>query len=97
MPQGGLLDVAVQESHPENVCRLSFSDSGVGISEGILERIFEPFVTSKERGTGLGLAVSRRIVQEHQGKLSAANQSQQGAVFTVELPMRSEQSDTMSK
>ena len=93
MMQGGVLNVVLHESPQDNICRVSFTDAGIGIPDTILDRIFEPFVTSKERGTGLGLAVSRRIVQDHKGKLIAANQSKQGAVFTVELPLHLEDSD----
>jgi two-component system, NtrC family, sensor histidine kinase HydH len=93
MIQGGILNIAVQESFQENICRVTFSDAGVGIPDDILDRIFEPFVSSKERGTGLGLAVSRRIVQEHQGIIKAANQNEKGAVFTVELPLHLVESD----
>jgi two-component system, NtrC family, sensor histidine kinase HydH len=93
MMHGGVLNVALYESPQDNICRVSFADAGIGIPETILDRIFEPFVTSKERGTGLGLAVSRRIVHDHKGKLIAANQSKQGAVFTVELPLHLEDSD----
>ena len=54
----------------------------------ILERIFEPFVTSKEHGTGLGLAVSHRIAKEHGGTLLANNRTEGGAMFTLELPLQ---------
>jgi two-component system sensor kinase FixL len=52
----------------------------------MLERIFEPFVSGKEHGHGLGLAVSRRIVAEHGGSITAANRAEGGALFTVSLP-----------
>jgi two-component system, NtrC family, sensor histidine kinase HydH len=85
--QGGKINVAVEAADgPDNTCRITVSDSGPGIREAILPKIFEPFVTSKERGTGLGLAVSLRIVAEHNGMLAAANQPEGGAVFTVKLP-----------
>jgi signal transduction histidine kinase len=63
-------------------------DTGVGIPEGTLSRIFEPFYTTKEvgKGTGLGLAIAYGIVQEHGGQIIAANHPEGGAVFTVELP-----------
>jgi PAS domain S-box-containing protein len=66
-------------------------DTGVGISEGTLSRIFEPFYTTKEvgQGTGLGLAIAYGIVQEHGGQIVAANHPEGGAVFTVELPTAS--------
>jgi signal transduction histidine kinase len=85
MPKGGVLEVAIDAS--DGTCRLSVTDSGVGIPPAIMERIFEPFVTDKERGTGLGLAVSRRIIQEHGGRITAANRDERGAVFCVELPL----------
>jgi PAS domain S-box-containing protein len=63
-------------------------DTGTGIPEDTLTRIFEPFYTTKEvgKGTGLGLAIAYGIVQEHGGHISAANHPDGGAVFTVELP-----------
>jgi PAS domain S-box-containing protein len=63
-------------------------DTGTGIPEDTLPRIFEPFYTTKEvgQGTGLGLAIAYGIVQEHGGHISAANHPDGGAVFTVELP-----------
>jgi signal transduction histidine kinase len=94
MPDGGVMQIAIEPQSPApGVCRVVFADSGKGISEAILERLFEPFVTSKEGGTGLGLAISRRIVQQHGGKLSAANREENGAVFTVELPLSGERLD----
>ena len=88
MGQGGTMDVAVQSDRNDaGFCRVLFCDSGPGIPQSIIEKIFEPFVTSKERGTGLGLAVSRRIVDEHGGRLTGANRPGGGALFVVELPV----------
>jgi signal transduction histidine kinase len=63
-------------------------DTGAGISEEALSRIFEPFYTTKEvgKGTGLGLAIAYGIVQEHGGQILVANHAEGGAIFTVELP-----------
>jgi C4-dicarboxylate-specific signal transduction histidine kinase len=66
--------------------RISVSDSGPGIPPEELERIFEPFVTTKSQGLGLGLAVCRSIVRSHNGRLWAANNPGGGAMLTVELP-----------
>jgi two-component system NtrC family sensor kinase len=65
-------------------------DTGVGVSEEALSRIFEPFYTTKEvgKGTGLGLAIAYGIVQEHGGQILVANHPEGGAMFTVELPVR---------
>jgi len=67
-------------------------DTGNGIPEEALSRIFEPFYTTKEvgKGTGLGLAIAYGIVQEHGGQILAANHPDGGAVFTVDLPARSD-------
>jgi signal transduction histidine kinase len=88
MPQGGTLPINIHiPSEKSNICRISFCDCGTGIPQAVLERIFEPFVTTKERGTGLGLAISRSIIKEHKGDLIAANRQDGGAVFTVDLPL----------
>lgn len=84
---GGVLRVVLTESDASGCgCQIAFHDSGNGIPEEVLSRLFDPFVTTKEQGIGLGLAVSRRIVEEHGGTIVAANHAEGGAVFTVMLP-----------
>ncbi|HZA50984.1 MAG TPA: HAMP domain-containing sensor histidine kinase [Myxococcaceae bacterium] len=61
-------------------------DQGPGVEADIRERLFEPFVTSKERGTGLGLALSRRIVERHGGTLRLLEEARSGAAFEAWLP-----------
>jgi two-component system, LuxR family, sensor kinase FixL len=67
-------------------CRVVFSDGGPGISAEVAERIFVPFVTTKARGTGLGLATAKRIVEAHDGQIAIASPPGGGATVTVELP-----------
>jgi two-component system sensor histidine kinase HydH len=87
MPEGGTLRVTIGGIEDgDSYCRIKFSDEGVGIPGDIIERIFEPFVSGKDHGHGLGLAVSRRIVAEHKGSITAANRPEGGALFTVSLP-----------
>lgn len=62
------------------------SDNGMGIPLEMLDRIFEPFVTSKETGTGLGLSICKRIADMHRGFLVAANRAGGGAEFSFYLP-----------
>jgi len=84
MPDGGELSVAVRESHGR--IELAVQDTGAGIRPEDLPRIFEPFFTTKERGTGLGLAVARRIAEEHGGSLSVESRGGAGTVFRLALP-----------
>ncbi|MFC0211780.1 ATP-binding protein [Paenibacillus chartarius] len=65
---------------------LSVSDTGTGIPEDIRQRMFEPFFTSKERGTGLGLPVCYSIVQKHRGTIDVHSEPGRGTTFTVALP-----------
>ena len=90
-PNGGRLGVTLSvPAEPRRRVRVEFADTGSGFSPAVLDRVFEPFVTDKERGTGLGLAVSRRIVQSHEGTLTAANRDGGGAVLQVTLPLAPE-------
>ncbi len=69
---------------------LEVKDRGSGIDPADQHRIFEPFFSTKERGIGLGLALCKRIVEEHDGKLSVASREGGGAVFRVSLPSKSQ-------
>jgi signal transduction histidine kinase len=65
---------------------LSVQDSGPGIDPKNLESIFEAFVTTKSRGMGLGLAISRLVVEQHGGQLTASSDGKNGALFQFVLP-----------
>jgi signal transduction histidine kinase/ABC-type uncharacterized transport system substrate-binding protein len=66
---------------------ISIADSGPGIPSDKLTQVFEPFFTTKEHGMGMGLSVVRTIVEAHEGKIWAENQSDSGAVFRLKLPL----------
>ncbi len=85
----GTIRIEIKEIEREgvNFAAVRISDTGKGIAAENLERIFDPFYTTKDigQGTGLGLAVSRRIVEEHSGAIEADNNADGGAKFTVYL------------
>jgi nitrogen fixation/metabolism regulation signal transduction histidine kinase len=68
--------------------QLCVSDNGAGISDGVMGRIFEPYVTTKAKGTGLGLAIVKKIVDEHHGRIQVENVKPHGANVSIVLPLR---------
>ena len=84
MPSGGKLTLGAAASGP--ALTLTVTDTGSGIPPDLLPRVFEPYVTSKTRGLGLGLAIARRIVEAHGGRIEAESGAGQGARFRVTLP-----------
>ena len=76
---------SVRETERGSVA-IAISDNGDGIALQDIERIFEPFVTSKSHGIGLGLAICRSIIEAHGGRLWASNNASRGATMEFELP-----------
>ncbi len=86
MPRGGLLRLRARAPKGEDVVVLEIADEGPGIPEATLPRIFEPFFTTKATGAGLGLAVVKRIVEDHGGEVFASS-SEKGTTFSFRLPL----------
>jgi len=84
MPAGGNLTARVHRSN--GYVEVSISDTGIGISEESLGKIFEPYFSTKQAGFGLGLAVTKKIVEEHQGRIEVKSRLNQGTTFTLTLP-----------
>jgi two-component system sensor histidine kinase PilS (NtrC family) len=90
MPDGGTIQIsAFREELTGGQCEsvLSVSDDGLGIPKEDLDRIFEPFFSTKPSGTGLGLATVARIVEDHRGTVDILSESGKGTVFTLRFPM----------
>jgi signal transduction histidine kinase len=85
MPDGGVLTIACRVV--SNWIELTVSDTGVGIPSDQLERIFQPFFTTKAHGIGLGLPITRRLVEDHHGRLLVESQLGYGTTITVQLPL----------
>ena len=84
MPNGGTLNV--RTSIDDDAYHIIFADSGRGMSEADLRRLFQPFRTNFPSGTGLGMAISYRIVQEHGGRIEVDSRQGVGTTITVTLP-----------
>ncbi len=84
MPDGGRLNISLEKK--SDFYRVQISDTGAGFSDTERERLFEPFFTTKDNGTGLGLTISREIIEAHGGKIYLLDNEGTGATFAVELP-----------
>ncbi|BDD85674.1 two-component system sensor histidine kinase NtrB [Desulfofustis limnaeus] len=84
MAGGGTITLSVQEDTGQ--VRIRVSDTGCGMSEQDRERMFDPFFTTKKTGTGLGLAVSHQIVEQHGGSIDVETASGRGTTITINLP-----------
>jgi signal transduction histidine kinase len=89
MPGGGELQVTMRpvDSHPANPhLEIEFADTGSGILPENLGQIFEPYFSTKETGIGLGLPLTKKIIEEHGGQITVASEVGAGTTFTVTLP-----------
>ena len=87
MEAGGTLAVSTETDREAGCCSVTISDSGSGISAEVQEKLFTPFFTTKQRGSGLGLAVSYGIVKDHDGDIRVESEAGHGATFSVVLPL----------
>jgi two-component system NtrC family sensor kinase len=85
---GGRLAIKSEYQPEQNKVLLTFKDTGSGIDPQLLPHIFEPFITDKDKGTGLGLTISYDIIQQHHGEIQAENDPQGGAIFKIWLPVK---------
>ena len=90
MPEGGTVTIraenVISRSSGGRYVRISVADTGVGIAETDLSRIFDPYFSTKPQGSGMGLATCHSIIRKHEGKIRAASILGQGSTFTLSLP-----------
>lgn len=96
MSTEGVIVIAENETIDERrgpVVSIRMSDSGPGIPKSIQEKVFQPFFSTKEEGTGLGLTIAARIVSEHGGWLDLTSREGKGATFIINLPLKKEHNE----
>ncbi len=88
--RSGKIDISAKivEVEGQQYVAISFEDDGVGIDEKDLEKVFEPFYTSKKGGTGLGLAIASKIVEDHSGWINIRSEKGVGTVVTIHIPLK---------
>lgn len=85
MPDGGLL--SIRSSKQKKFLKLSIKDTGHGISKEVIDRIFEPFFSTKDKGSGLGLSITHSIITAHGGKIEVRSELNKGTEFAIYLPL----------
>ena len=80
-----LVKISTQYLPKKHLVRLSVTDNGEGFNEEVLDRVFEPYVTTKVKGSGLGMAIVQNIIEQHDGRIFAANVKPYGAKITIEF------------
>lgn len=88
MPMGGTLSVTTRKQ--DSSFLVIIEDTGIGIPEDRISRVFDPFFTTKTSGLGLGLALTKRVIEEHKGKVEIKSVEGRGTTFTVTLPQERE-------
>jgi len=87
MEAGGEIRIGLRRSGPPPVVEASIADTGAGIPEGDLEKVFEPFFSRKKKGTGLGLAIVHQIIESHKGDIRVESRPGRGTAFRIRLPL----------
>ncbi|MBT6049217.1 MAG: hypothetical protein HOG49_20670, partial [Candidatus Scalindua sp.] len=85
MPEGGSLEIKT-DVKGGFIC-IEFRDTGVGISEENIQKIFDPLFTTGEKGIGLGLAIAKEIIDEHKGSISVESEIEKGTISKIKLPI----------
>ena len=93
MPKGGRLSLAGRASRDGHWIELLIQDSGIGILLQDMDKLFNPFFSTKEGGIGLGLSIAHRIIDQHHGKIEVESNPGKGTLFTLSIPISSEEED----
>ena len=88
MPDGGTLSISAKSAN--GGLWVTFDDQGSGIAKDVMEKIWDPFYTTKDKGTGLGLGIVKNIIEAHNGQIRIDNRAEGGARVSVRLPIQEE-------
>lgn len=86
MPEGGKLTIGAREK--ERFLEVEIADTGGGIPEEVMDKIFDPLFTTRAKGIGLGLALCKSIIERHGGYIEVKSEAEKGATFTIQLPLQ---------
>jgi signal transduction histidine kinase len=86
MDERGVMTISLTEQSGTAI--IAVTDTGSGISAEDIENIFKPFFTTKHKGTGLGMTISRRIVEQHHGSMTITSRPGEGTTVTIQLPLK---------
>ena len=87
MDKKGVITISASADREANILSIEVADTGPGIADADKEKLFEPYFSSKKEGSGLGLAIAERIIAEHGGSISVGDNTPQGTVFNISLPL----------
>ena len=87
MPNGGSLFISSELDQDSSILKLTFRDTGIGMDEQTTKNLFNPFFTTKDKGVGLGMALTRKIIEDHRGTIEVMSEKGIGTTFVLRLPV----------
>jgi signal transduction histidine kinase len=96
MPDGGMLATKTSYDAQLNSVQITISDTGKGIDKTLVSKVFQPFFTTKRKGSGLGLSITRRLVEQHGGHIDLESEPGKGTAFNIFLNVNSKRKEQES-
>jgi PAS domain S-box-containing protein len=87
MPSGGSLTISTEQDQRSSLAKITFRDTGIGMDEETSKNLFNPFFTTKDKGAGLGMALTRKIIEDHRGTIEVMSEKGIGTTFVLRLPV----------
>jgi PAS domain S-box-containing protein len=87
MPSGGSLTISTEQDQRSSLAKITFRDTGIGMDEETSKNFFNPFFTTKDKGAGLGMALTRKIIEDHRGTIEVMSEKGIGTTFVLRLPV----------